>query len=170
VTTSPLARFRSADVVGWLGRLALFAILWWIIAEGRGGGWAVAAVAVVGSTWASLLLLPVGSGGISPIRLARFLPYFLQQAILGGVDVVRRALLPGGRVDPVLIEFPLRVRDGARVLFTNIVSLVPGTVAVELLEDRLRVHVIDAALPSQEKLRELEARIAAITGSELEDD
>lgn len=161
---------RSQTIARWLRRLVLFTILWWIVAEGRGGGWPIALLAVLGSTWLSLRLLPEGIRGMDPVRILRFLPYFLKQALLGGVDVASRALRPSGPVDPILIEYPLRLTGDSRVLLTNIVSLLPGTVSVKLMEDRLRVHVIDASLPALRKIRELESRVARLADLDLGDD
>lgn len=49
-----------------------------------------------------------------------------------------------------------------RVLFLWVVSLLPGTAAVDLQGDKARIHVLDQRLADSGTLRELERRIAAM--------
>jgi multicomponent Na+:H+ antiporter subunit E len=47
-------------------------------------------------------------------------------------------------------------------------SLVPGTLSVELRGGELELHLLDRAAPIERELRELEAHIAAALGLRLE--
>ena len=148
-------------------RAAIGIFLWWSLTEGDLSKWWIGALVIAAATAASLALQPVI--GWRPVGLIRLLPFFLRQSILGGVDVARRALHPRLPLDPVFLECHLRLPAGpARVLLANTMSLLPGTVSVELREDRLRLHVLDQAMPAVATLRALEERIAALFGLELE--
>jgi len=51
-----------------------------------------------------------------------------------------------------------------RILLTYTLSLMPGTLGVELCDDRLRLHVLHQDLPVVEEARALERHIAALFG------
>jgi multicomponent Na+:H+ antiporter subunit E len=91
--------------------------------------------------------------------------------VLGGVDVARRALHPDLPIDPGFIETPLRVKsDMARFAVATTMSLLPGTVSVEMRESTLRLHVLDRSLPVVKALADLERRVAALAGETLDGD
>jgi multicomponent Na+:H+ antiporter subunit E len=67
------------------------------------------------------------------------------------------------------VVYPLRLPPGpARPFFAAVLSLLPGTLSIELLDDRVRIHALDDRLPVTETLRRLEDHVAALFGSEPE--
>lgn len=151
-------------------RMVLMAALWWALTEGDLRGWYYGVLAIVAASFTSLMLIPPGSWRWNMLELPRFGFFFLQQSILGGVDVARRALDPRLPVDPTFIEYPLRLsKEPARVFFSNTMSLLPGTVSVELWPNLLRLHVLDRNMPVLETLRELEERVARLFVLDLPD-
>lgn len=155
---SPSGRF---GLRGFLPRGALFAALWWVLAEGRADAWGIGAVSVLLATAASLALAPPGPGRISTIGLLGFAAFFLAQSALGGMQVAARAFRPRMDLAPALVEVPVTLPDGvARILLVNTLNLLPGTVSVGLRGDRLCMHVLDDRLPVAAEVRQVEARIA----------
>lgn len=146
-------------------RLLLFACLWWVLAEGRPDGWLLGGVAVIVATWASVALQPQAALGLRLAALPGFLAFFLINSVLGGWQVALMALRGRGALQPAFLELPLNLPAGApQVLLTNVLGLMPGTLGVELADDRLRLHVLDERLPVVAKARALERRIAALFG------
>ena len=77
----------------------------------------------------------------------------------------RRALSPALPLSPRLLRYSVRLPVGsARVFFVGVISLLPGTFSAELQEDELTVHLLAKEVASEETLRELERRVAAIFG------
>jgi multicomponent Na+:H+ antiporter subunit E len=151
-----------------LPRGALMALLWWVITEGDPEAWGFGVVAVVAATLVSLALFPSTGLRWSLVGLARFLPFFAVQTVLGSIDVVRRVFDPRLPLNPTFLEYTFRLsEEPPRVLFANALSLLPGTISVEMRGDRLTVHVIDAGLPVLETLRVLEERVAAVFDQDL---
>ena len=147
-------------------RAALFALLWWILAEGRLDGWWLGAVGIAAATWASLRLAPPGPRRIRAVPLLRFLAFFVWNSLRGGAQVAFMALRPRPGLAPALLEFELALPPGAaRVLMLNALSLMPGTLGVALDVARLRLHVLDARLPVAAEARALETRIAQLFGT-----
>lgn len=148
-----------------LRRFLLFAGLWWVVADGRSDGWLLGGVAVVTATWASIALWPVAAHGFRFAALPGFLVFFLVNSVRGGWQVAWMALRGRAALHPVLIELPLRLPVGApQTLLTCLLCLMPGTVAVELAADRLRLHVLHQRLPIVAEAQALEQHIAALFG------
>lgn len=145
-------------------RGAILTFIWWVLTEGSwrapllAGGVVVAALAV------SLLLVPAVAWRLPINALFHFVPWFLTQSLRGGLDVAGRALHPRMPVDPGFIEYELALASGAaRATFTAILSLLPGTVSVQLTTERtVRIHVLDTAGFDADRLHELEHRVALL--------
>lgn len=154
---------RIARAVLWRG--ALFAALWWVLAGGRADSWGVGGVSVILALAASLVLMPPGKGRFSPLGLAAFVGFFLVQSVKGGIQVAAMALRPRLDLAPAMVDLPIALPPGpARVMLVNTLSLLPGTLSVDIEGDRLRLHVLDRRLPLVEELRAVEAAIARIRG------
>ena len=156
-------RFRSFGF-----RTVLFALMWWILTEGAMDSWLVGVPVVVLAVLASEALLPAASWSLSGI--VRFIPFFLWRSLCGGVDVARRALHPRLPISPALIDHQWRLPAGLpRVFMANTVSLLPGTLSVELNEDTLCIHVLDNNSAFASELNVVEERVAALFGLALVD-
>jgi len=143
-----------------------FAVVWWILAEGRLDGWLLGGIAVAAASWASIKLMPPGK---QPIRLAGligFLRFFLWNSLLGGMQVAAMALRGRTALRPGIVELTVTLTPvGARILLVNTLSLMPGTLGVDLDGTSLRFHVLDERQPIVADARALEAAIAGMFGS-----
>jgi multicomponent Na+:H+ antiporter subunit E len=149
-------------------RLLGFGMIWWVLAEGSLRYPLMALLAIAGATAASLALMPPAGVRWSPAGLARFIPYFARQSVIGGADVAIRALSPRMPINPGVVECDLRLpNEAARVLLAHVMSLMPGTLSVDLDGARLRLHVLDRAMPAVDRVRETEALIAGMFRLEL---
>ena len=75
----------------------------------------------------------------------------------------RRALTPAMPLNPTVLRHELSLPPGpARVFLTNALSLMPGTVGADLRGDALVVHLLVGASGSQDRVRELERRVARV--------
>ncbi|MDP1613438.1 MAG: Na+/H+ antiporter subunit E [Sulfuritalea sp.] len=143
----------------------LFALLWWMLAEGRHDGWLPGAVAVFTATWTSIKLLPPGDRPIRIAGLFGFLHFFLSNSIRGGIQVAGMALRGRSALQPVLLELTVTLPPGGpSILLVNVLGLMPGTVGVEMRDARLHLHVLDERLPVVAEVRALEAVIGRLFG------
>ncbi len=154
----PFILFRTALI-----RLLVFGLLWWVFTEGE-HPLSLLGLAGVGSAAAvSMSVFPAGTWKWRFGPLIRFVPFFLWQSLLGGLDVSYRALRPHVDVQPEVISHRFSLQqEPARVFFLWVISLLPGTAAVDLHGDEALVHVLDTNLASPEKMRHLERRIAEL--------
>jgi multicomponent Na+:H+ antiporter subunit E len=150
-------------------RAALFVAAWLVLTEGSLYGPGLAALTVVAATAASLALVPPGTWRLRPLALLRFAPFFVWESVRGGVDVAVRALRPALPIRPGYLRFPTRLRTGpARGFFATCLSLLPGTVSIEMDGDSVHIHVLDTRQPVPETLRRLEEHVAALFDEDIE--
>lgn len=148
-------------------RTPVFAVLWWVLAEGRNDSWGIGAVAVVIAVVASMKLLAPTSG-LSLAGLPGFLGFFVYQSVKGGIQVTRMALRPRMDLRPRLMEIPLRLPEGqSQILLAGTMNLLPGTVSAGLAHNCLRLHVLDERLPIEHEVRTAERQLARLLRVDL---
>jgi multicomponent Na+:H+ antiporter subunit E len=160
---------QEDTLVSTLVHAALFAALWWALTGGAASTWVLGAPVVLAATVASRRLWPHDTGWWSPWAAVRFLAFFLRESIRGGVDVARRAFDPALPLRPGLLELRSRLPAGpAEVLLVDVMSLLPGTLSVDLDGQTIVLHVLDERAPVEAELRILEGYIAAMFRVPLE--
>ena len=158
-------------VSGALTRVACFLAFWIIIAGTGTADLVVGAVAAIIVSWASLQLLPSASNRVNFAAICMFVPAFLYQSIVAGVDVAWRALAPRLRLQPGFVIYPMRLPPGAaQSAFCTVTSLLPGTLPSGCDErGNLIVHCLDESQPIVEQLRNEETLLMKIMGYECDD-
>ncbi|MEM6738655.1 MAG: Na+/H+ antiporter subunit E [Pseudomonadota bacterium] len=82
----------------------------------------------------------------------RLLVYFFYELIKSSIDVAWDVLTPRSYAKPSMIEMPLDAKSDLEILLvTNLISLTPGTLSVDVSEDRstLIVHAMFAENPEE---------------------
>jgi multicomponent Na+:H+ antiporter subunit E len=120
------------------------------------------AIAVAASLW---LAPPRGGARARLLPLLGFIGFFLAQSLRAGFDVARLAFSPLARITPHGVEVSLTLPPGPpRYLLAGTLSLLPGTLSVQLDGERLLVHVLSGVGWTRDEVRTLEARIAHLFG------
>lgn len=149
-----------------LYRGLLLALLWWVLAEGRTVNWGLGVAAVLAALAASLYLLPPAGRRLSFAGLLGYLAFFAHKSLQGALQVSLQALRGRDSLRPAILEWHLSLPPGLpRVLMLNSLSLMPGTVGVELDDDLLRVHVLDERLSLDADVEKLQMHIARLFGA-----
>jgi multicomponent Na+:H+ antiporter subunit E len=146
----------------YIRRLLLLSGLWWILAGADPFSWFLGgAVILLVSLW-RLDGAGVAESKFRLWRLAWFVPYFLCRTVVGSYDVAWRALHWRIPITPETLSFQFRLppQGSARVVFANCLSLSPGTLAVEMQEDVLLVHVLADGPEASAAVRQLESQVA----------
>ena len=106
--------------------------------------------AVIGGAGLYLIRDHVTAPGFGP-RVGRILALmllFVRELLLSALRVARLVLRPnlGAHLNPAIIAFPLTAtRDAEITLLANLITLTPGTLSVDVSEDKklLYIHAID---------------------------
>lgn len=159
--------FTGLDAKAWpmaktfIVRWILFAVLWWGLSAGVVSQQPLIIFVVSVSAGLSTLLIPAQR--VSVVGIIRFVPFFICQSVLGGMDVASRAFRPSMPLKTGFINYNLKLNHPtARVIFVWVVSLLPGTAGVQLADQYLRIHVLDRDLSHEQTLKNLEQRVSAI--------
>lgn len=97
---------------------------------------------------------------VRPWQALRFLGIFAADIVTANWRVARQVIGPLQRLSPAFIEVPLDLRDPfVATLLASVVSLTPGTVAIDVDRQRwvMLVHALDAPDP-QALVQEIKAR------------
>ena len=147
-------------------RLATFLLIWWVLTDGMSSSWWFGVPAILLALITSIALVP-------PINLVwyecvRFIPFFLKNSLVGGVDVAWRAFSARLPIAPELIDYPLRLPPGlSQIFMANTVNLLPGTLSAALENNTLKVHVLDKQKDFLGELEAVEQQVARMFGQPL---
>lgn len=149
-------------------RVMVVTSIWFLFAGWSSLSWIVGIPVVLTVMIAFRFLPGLPAFGIHPVGVVRFVIYFVQQSLLGGIDVAWRAFHPRCPLSPGLIQYDIRLANGfAVVVFINVISLLPGTLSVDLQGQRVTVHALDLGNDIRKSLSLLELRVAELFGEEL---
>lgn len=125
-------------------RALILALMWWALTGGQWGAWWFVLPVLMVATLAPLgLPTPAATWRLSLAGGLQFIPFFLKNSFLGGLDVARRAIAPRLDVQPGLYQHELEVpTESARIFLSHVVSLLPGTLSAELNGTTLTVHAL----------------------------
>lgn len=77
---------------------------------------------------------------------------FLIALIKSNFDVARRVLTPSLPINPGIVKFQTKLKsDFAKMMLANSITLTPGTLSVDLIEDTYYIHWIDVKTLDPEK-------------------
>lgn len=149
-------------------RSAGFAALWTVLNQGDINSWQLGAPTVLLALLVSFAVLPPRRWSFHPLGALRFAFYFLQKSLISSIDVASRVMRPQMPLKPGMVKYALRLPPGiGRVIMSNVTSLLPGTLGVDLRGDVLVVNALDVDAAVDAELRQLEERIADLVGVSL---
>lgn len=152
-----------------VARLLIFAFIWWIFTEGDTASWVLGVPAVLLAVTASMFCVPPVS--LVWYEVVMFVHFFIIHSLISAADVARRALHPAMPIAPDFIDYPLRIPPGfPQIFMANTVSLLPGTLSVELDQCVLKVHVLDKRKNCMTEIKSVEQRVARMFAVPLNDD
>lgn len=142
--------------------ILVYSLIWLVLSGADPASWIIGIPAVLLAVAVSIFLSPDSYLAVSPAGALLFIPHFIFQSIMSGVDVLRRTFSPVPRINPGMFTYRTSLVGSGRILLANIISLQPGTLSVDLKKDMIHIHVLDAEMPLQSNLQDLERRIARI--------
>lgn len=97
----------------------------------------------------------------------RLVALFLAELVAANAMVAWEVMTPRQSIRPGIIRVPLRARSDVEItLLANLISLIPGTLSLEVSDDRTALFVHGLHVDSPEQLRKrvgrLESRILEV--------
>jgi multicomponent Na+:H+ antiporter subunit E len=95
------------------------------------------------------------------IRVIRLVLHFFRELVISSLRVVKAVITPGGNIRPGIIAVPLDAKTDTEIMLTaNLISLTPGTLSLDISEDRRVLYVHCMFLENaDEARREIKAGI-----------
>ena len=143
----------------------MLAGLWLVLTNGDPSGWGYGLV-IVPLVWLiSGKLFPPGEYQLRPWHLPRFAVWFLVRSLVAALDVSRRLLARVPAVAPGVREVALTLPAGSpRWVAANILSLMPGTLSVEIRNDTLLLHCLDTGQDVNREVAATEQQVGRLFG------
>ena len=169
---TPANRRRSTKRLNPASLLSFFVLFaMWVVLSGRFDGFhlslGIISSALVAMFSGSLMFSAPRPRGVFGLwlRLAGYIPWLIYQIFLANLHVMALVFHPRMRevIAPKIITFDTRLKsDYARMLFTNSITLTPGTITVDVtVLGQFSVHCIDEA-SGQSLPGKMEEKIAAV--------
>jgi multicomponent Na+:H+ antiporter subunit E len=97
------------------------------------------------------------------LRLPALWFWLLKEVVSSSIEVARIVLSPSLPIHPELVELPSAEKaDSAKVILGNSITLSPGTVTIDIDEDRLLVHCLSSNSAASLRSGEVERRVARL--------
>ncbi|MGS4946317.1 Na+/H+ antiporter subunit E [Meridianimarinicoccus sp. RP-17] len=134
----------------------LFLAFVWMVLTDTGSASALVSGFVLGfgALWlAQPLYGEPGMYFVRTFRIMHLMLFFAWDLIKSSISVAAAVLLPGRVTQSGIIDMPLDVKSDVEILLVaNLISLTPGTLSLDVSEDRktLHIHAMFAADPEAE--------------------
>lgn len=94
----------------------------------------------------------------SPLTLFYIVEYlfiFLWALLVANLDVARRVISPTLPINPGIVKFKTSLTsDFAKMILANSITLTPGTLSVDIIDDTFYIHWIDVKSLEPEECRQ----------------
>ena len=100
----------------------------------------------------------------------RYIPWLIGQIIVSSIEVTKLIWGPKDKLSPVLAKVSAKnIPPHKRVLYANSITLTPGTLSVDLEDDEMTVHALQASSIEEIKEGDMERKITGLWGSQEAD-
>ncbi|HAK47419.1 MAG TPA: cation transporter [Spirochaeta sp.] len=80
------------------------------------------------------------------IALIAWIIVFLIELVKSNIDVMSRVVTPKVRINPAIVQVKTKLRSRlGRLALANSITLTPGTLTADIVDDTLFIHWIDAS-------------------------
>lgn len=99
-------------------------------------------------------------------RILFYWPWLLVEIIKANIDVTKRVLNPSLPISPTLFTLKTSQKtDIGQVLYANSITLTPGTVAVDIMNDEILVHGLSLDAAEDLMAGGMDAKVTAAEGN-----
>lgn len=96
-------------------------------------------------------------------RMPVYFVWLLIEVVKANIDIGRRILDPSLPIDPMLFEVKASQKtDLGRVIFANSITLTPGTISVDVGEDKILVHALTREGADELRRSTMDAKVTAL--------
>jgi len=98
-------------------------------------------------------------------KTLKYLPWLFGKIISSNIDVARRILLGNSAISPTHTWIDCRqTTDLGKVIYANSITLTPGTIAINIRDNKIEVHALTAEAVKDLQTGEMDRKVAEIIG------
>jgi len=87
-----------------------------------------------------------------PIVYLQYFVVFIKNLILSNIDVAKRVIDPKLPINPGIVEIKTNLKeDYKKLILANSITLTPGTITMDVQDDRMFIHWIDVTTTDIDK-------------------
>jgi multicomponent Na+:H+ antiporter subunit E len=91
------------------------------------------------------LLTGIHFSSSAPWHFVRYLLHFMTALLIANLDMARRVLSPSLPIHPAMVEIQTELKSPlGKLVLANSITLTPGTLSVDVHDDRILVHWVDS--------------------------
>lgn len=95
-----------------------------------------------------------------PVKFVKFLfiyiPVFIWKLVLANLDVARRVISPKIPLNPGIVKVKTDLKgDFGKLTLANSITLTPGTLSIDVIDDYLYIHTVDVKGATEEENKKL---------------
>ncbi len=84
--------------------------------------------------------------------MLKYIVVFIIALLKSNLDVARRVLSPSLPINPGIVKFKTNLpTDFSKMVLANSITLTPGTLTIDIIEDTFYIHWIDVKTTDPEK-------------------
>jgi multicomponent Na+:H+ antiporter subunit E len=92
---------------------------------------------------------------LKPFQAIHFIVYYFKELVLANIQLAKHILGPKMDLEPGFLKVELRTRNSQELLlFANLITMTPGTMAVEVSEDQKWIYIHTLFAQDPEKVRQ----------------
>ena len=142
-------------------RSILFLIIWMVLTNGNMLSLWIGLPSTVVAAVTSMALIPPLKWNFN--AFLKFIPFFFKHSLMGGFDVMWRVFHPTLPINPDLVRYRLSIPEGfAQDIMVDAISLLPGTLSVEVEDNVLSIHVLNVENDIQREVSLIESHLSEI--------
>jgi multicomponent Na+:H+ antiporter subunit E len=92
---------------------------------------------------------------LNPVKIFYMLWYivvFLVALVKANLDVAKRVITPSLPINPGIVKFKTKLKTNySKMVLANSITLTPGTLSVDIVDDTFYIHWIDVSTTDPEK-------------------
>ena len=91
-----------------------------------------------------------------PVKLAKYLviylPVFIWKLVIANLDIAKRVLSPKIPLNPGIVKIKTDLKgDFGKLVLANSITLTPGTLSIDIVDDYIYVHTVDVKGKNEEE-------------------
>ncbi|MBN2668271.1 MAG: Na+/H+ antiporter subunit E [Bacteroidales bacterium] len=147
---------KPSAISQWVYAFLLFFVVWYAFTTSL--EWAELITGAIVAAILAFFTYKMSKGGMtiySPLKLIYLVQYFfvfLFALIKANLDVAKRVISPSLPINPGIVEFKTQLTsEFAKMVLANSITLTPGTVTIDVIDDMFYVHWIDVETEDPEQ-------------------